>query len=368
MRPDPERRRPAATNPDPTPPRVLVVDDDANYATFVAATATRLGMTADIAADGEAAVEQLHTTRYDIAVIDHDMPRLTGLDLIARIRSDSVTEAIYTVMLTGRNDAEMPLLALSSGFDDHMSKSASEAEIAARLTAARRIAIRQRTLDVTIGELYGLAMHDELTGVFNRRFFVSNSERMLAAGVNVTIVLFDLDEFKNVNDTWGHLAGDRVLRDVGALFLRATRPEDLVARYGGDEFVMVVANLPAGDATRVAERLASEVAALRWMAGDEQFGIAASTGLASSQLLPEATLPQLLEAADRDLYKNKWLRHHPEQRPELYVYPTAVTGESRIDLVLPLPVAQVEIVTRAAASDATPPLSVPSPAPERAAR
>ena len=313
MRPDPERRRIAPTNPDPAPPRVLVVDDDGNYAAFVAATALRLGMPTDIAADGEAAVEQLHSTHYDIAVIDHDMPRLSGLDLIARIRSDSATESIYTVMLTGRNDAEMPLLALSSGFDDHMSKSASEPEIAARLTAARRIAIRQRTLDVTIGELYGLAMHDELTGVFNRRFFVSNTERMLAAGVDVTIVLFDLDAFKNVNDTWGHLAGDRVLRDVGALFLRVTRPEDLVARYGGDEFVMVVANLPAGDAARVAERLASEVSALRWMAGDAAFGIAATTGVASSHLLPDATLPQLLDAADRDLYKNKWLRQYLEE-------------------------------------------------------
>jgi two-component system cell cycle response regulator len=351
---------------------VLVVDDDANYAAFVAALAARLGMSADVAADGEAAVEQLFASRYDIAIIDHDMPRLTGIDLIARIRADSVTEAMYTVMLTGSAEKDMALRALSAGFDDHMPKSASEAEIAARLTAARRIATRQRTLDVTIRELYGLAMHDELTGVFNRRFFVSNTEHLLAAGTSVTVVLFDLDHFKNVNDTWGHLAGDRVLRDVGALFLRATRPEDLVARYGGDEFVMVIANVPTADATRVSVRLAEEIAELRWMAGDEPFSISVSTGLASSHLLPGATLAQLLEAADRDLYKNKWVRHHPEERPELYVYPQGAATQARIDLVMPMPQPDVEVasepVTLAAASDATPRPSVPNPAHARVGR
>jgi diguanylate cyclase (GGDEF)-like protein len=298
--------------------RLLIADDDANYCAYVVTLGARIGFVVDVAEDGEAALACLSRVCYDVVVIDLQMPRLNGMDVIARIRSDEGMKSTYTLMLSGREDVHTKVLALDAGFDDFVTKSATEAELTATLLAAHRVAARQRTLDTTIRELYGLATRDELTSVFNRRFFMAEAERMLASGGSVSIVLFDLDSFKQVNDTYGHLAGDQVLRDVGALFQKNSRPEDLVARYGGDEFVMAVANLGSIEVERIASRLAADVRSLRWSSADQTFSIGVTTGLSSSRWIVGARLDELLELADRDLYRNKWLRSQPETLQTAY--------------------------------------------------
>jgi diguanylate cyclase (GGDEF)-like protein len=315
----PDRRQsdPAASA---QPLRLLVVDDDPIYRAYVAALTRRLGFWVDTADDGESALQRLAQGNYDIAIIDYEMPRLTGLQTIARIRTDEALKALYAIMLTGREDMDTKLTSLEAGFDDFLTKHSSEQEIVAKLVAARRIALRQRTMDVALRDLYGLTTRDDLTGVFNRRFFISESERLLAEGTIITIVLLDLDGFKHVNDTYGHLAGDEVLRDVGTALLRNTRPDDVVARFGGDEFVIAVPHLDIQTVERIAERVTLAVAALawRWSPGCH---IGMSAGIASSSLLEKATLAQLVNVADRDMYKNKWIRKHPDLHPELYEYP-----------------------------------------------
>lgn len=317
MIPENPDRRHAAAHSSP-PGRLLVADDDASYCAYLVSVGKRLGFSVDTAADGEVALQQLARAPYDVAIIDLEMPRLTGLQVIASLRATDATTGVYTVMLTGREDIDTKLAALDAGFDDFMSKSASERELLAKLSAARRVAARQRVLDSTVRDLYGLATRDELTGVFNRRFFIAETERMLSGGANLNLIMFDLDGFKRVNDTFGHLAGDQVLHDVGALFLKSTRPEDLVARYGGDEFVMLVLDTPLHEVEHVATRLTAEIRSLRWTATDETFGISASTGVACSRLLAGPTINRLIDVADRDLYKNKWLQRNPAAQPERY--------------------------------------------------
>jgi len=139
----------------------------------------------------------------------------------------------------------------------------------------------------------------------------------------VNLVLFDLDRFKDVNDTYGHLAGDRILRDVGALFLSHTRAQDIIARYGGDEFVLPVPSLALEEVEVLAHRLANDVASLQWTFGDALVQIGVTIGVAASKYLDRPTVSQLLNAGDRDLYKNKWIRGHPDQDPSLYEYPSS---------------------------------------------
>jgi two-component system cell cycle response regulator len=301
--------------------RALIVDDDENYRFLVSSIVTRFGFTTASAADGTQALEILDVAPpFDLLLIDLEMPRANGLETIAAIRADPRFAEAFAVMITGHDDVATKIEALRLGFDDYISKAASELEITAKLSAARRVILRQKKLDSAVRELYGLATRDELTGLYNRRFFFNEAERTLTTDEPVSVVVFDLDDFKRINDTFGHLAGDRILRDIGTLFINHTRHGDVIARYGGDEFVMLVSDGDPSAVEALSKRLEAALAQLSWTFGDVTFGISVSSGIACSTLIAQPTLAQLLGAADRDLYKNKWVRRNPDVDPSLYEY------------------------------------------------
>jgi diguanylate cyclase (GGDEF)-like protein len=289
--------------------QALVVEDDPQYASYVSTLAQRFGFTVVAAADGRDALKIAKTgTQFDLLLVDWEMPGISGIDVIEALRQQEQYADVYAIMLTSHESAESRIGALRAGYDDFVSKSAGD------------VVSRQRRLDATVRELYGLATRDELTGVYNRRFFFAEAERLLAEERRVDLLFIDFDDFKLVNDTWGHLAGDRILRDVGEVLVRTTRDEDVIARYGGDEFVMLVIDLEPPAVEKLAERLARAIAALQWAFGGHPLTVTATTGFACSTLLERPTISQLLTAGDRDLYKNKWLKKHPDLDPSLYEY------------------------------------------------
>ena len=312
---DPETGSPAAS-------RALVVDDHAEYRDYVKSLVSRFGFEVSACADGAEALDLLsaHLEFYDLLIVDYEMPRVSGLEMIKAVRAHEHHRDASAILLTTHDDLETKITALRLGFDDYLAKSSSELEIGAKLSAACRVVSRQRRLDETVRELYGLATRDELTGLFNRRVFFAEADRSLAEGRTVNLIFFDLDEFKPINDTLGHLAGDRILRDIGSLFLKRTRSEDLIARYGGDEFVMLVTTLGPQEVESLAKRISAELSSAQWIFGTETFSVGVTTGIACSSLLNQPTVAQLLSAGDRDLYKNKWLRKHPDQDPARYEY------------------------------------------------
>lgn len=314
------RRSDSDTGADVPALRALVVDDEEHTRIYLAARLRRLGFAVTFAEDGAVAAEQVRREAFDLLIIDCEMPRMNGIELVGRVRQSEHCSDSFTLMLTARTDIETKIAALRAGFDDFLVKTMAESEIIAKIGAARRLVIRQRRLDTAVRELYGLATRDELTGLFNRRFFFAEAERRLAEGFPTGVVFFDLDGFKAINDTYGHLAGDRILRDIGALFLKRTRHEDLIARYGGDEFVMLVASGSPDEIERIAARLGREISALQWTVANATFSVGVTSGFAASPYLDRPALEQLLEAGDRDLYKNKWLRAHPDVDPRLYEY------------------------------------------------
>src|ERR1019366_2364505 len=154
--------------------------------------------------------------------------------------------------------------------------------------------------------------------------FFEQAERQMAGTNSVGIILFDVDEFKSINDTYGHHMGDRVLKDVGALFLRRTRTDDVIARYGGDEFVLLVLSLGVEEIRCVAERLVAELSELQWDAGEATMRISVTMGIGCSALIDEPTVERLLDVADHELYARKWLQKHPSSTaPEVYQHPAA---------------------------------------------
>lgn len=330
----PARRRHDPENPLEAPSvRVLLVDDDENYRTWLTHLMRRLGFVVETATDGEHALTLLHESHFDLMMSDYQMPRLDGFDLIRAVRGDDALSQQYAVMLTAREDVESKVQALTIGYDDFLSKSCTEVEVVAKVVAAKRVLSRQRNLEVAAREWEALATRDELTGVATRRTLFDHAQRQLDEGHAVGLAILDLDDFKPINDAFGHLTGDRILRDLGAFFLARTRANDMIARYGGDEFVLLVVDLPIDDLTGAADRLVAEMESLRWTVGDVTLHIAATSGVAHSALAPGAALEQLLDAADRDLYAKKWVKKHPGERPELYEYPGRPSGSS----VVPLP-------------------------------
>lgn len=316
---------------------MLLVDDDDNFRAWMTHLLRRLGFAVETAVDGIAALERMRAATFDLLISDLEMPRMDGMALIREIRSTPPLAQQYAVMLTSHEGVDAKVAALTTGYDDFLTKSCTEVEVVAKVVAAQRMLTRHRNLSAAVTEWQTLATRDELTGVATRRSLVEEADRCLAEGRQIGIALLDLDDFKPVNDNFGHLTGDRILRDVGALFLRRTRSHDLIARWGGDEFVLLVRDLPVDDIAGASERLSAEIASMQWTSGETTFAMTATAGIAHSSLLDHPTFEQLLDAADRELYAKKWLKKHPGQQPELYEYDGGRAS------VVPLPPREVRL-------------------------
>jgi two-component system cell cycle response regulator len=299
------------------PTRVLIVEDDENFCLWLASIARKLGLQVTTAADGVEALETLRGAEFDLLIADFEMPRKDGLELIADVRNEAATSDLYAVMLTAHDELSVKVTALTLGYDDFLAKGCTEVEVTAKVAAARRILARHRALDADAREWRDIANHDELTGVATRRFFFEEAERHLEGGENIGVVLFDVDHFKDINDAFGHLVGDRVLNGIGTVFLRRTRSDDVIARYGGDEFVLLVLNLSVDETRAVAERLATELSGLRWSVGDSILHVGVTIGIGCSQLIEDATVERLIEAADHELYAKKSAKKHPWVAPDV---------------------------------------------------
>ena len=338
---NPHRRRTDLDSSGSPALRALVVDDEPHYRAYIGTLLKRFDFEIVNASDGAEAHTALEDCAFDLLIIDCEMPRLNGMQLIKEVRNNRRCADIYALMLTAHEDLDTKITALRAGFDDFLMKSTPDEEIVAKIGAARRLIVRQRRLDTTVRELYGLATRDELTGLFNRRYFFGEADRLLAEGVVINLVLFDLDRFKEVNDTYGHLAGDRILRDVGTAFLGHTRHQDIIARYGGDEFVLLVPGAGLQEVEHLASRLAHDITKLEWSFGDDTVTVGVTTGVGSSTLLDHPTISQLLNAGDRDLYKNKWVRSHPDIDPSLYEYPAS--RADRLSQLIEFPTRAVDL-------------------------
>jgi diguanylate cyclase (GGDEF)-like protein len=311
--------------------RVLLVDDDEHFCAWLTKLMRRLGFSVDNAHDGEQALTLLRATVFDLLISDYSMPRLNGIELIRAIRADPRLSHQYAVMLTSHDDVESKVGALTAGYDDFLTKSCTEVEVIAKVVAAQRVVTRQLTLADAAREWQVLATRDELTGVTTRRKMFEEADTYLQERREVGLAILDLDDFKPVNDTFGHLTGDRILRDLGAMFLSRTRSSDLIARYGGDEFLLMVIDSTIEDLAKAADRLIAQMESMQWAVKGTTVRISCTSGLAHSSLIPNATLEQLLDAADRDLYAKKWVKKHPDNEA-LYEYRGPSTGGTLVDI------------------------------------
>jgi len=238
----------------------------------------------------------------NLAVLDWLLPGLDGIDVLRRIRKRNQGDYIYTVMLTAKNQKKDRLNAMDAGADDYLSKPVDPMELRSRIMAGKRIVELQQSLRFA-------ATHDFLTGLLNRAEILTALEREFSRSGRedkpTTVILVDIDHFKRVNDTLGHAAGDEVLKEVARRLKVDLRPYDVVGRYGGEEFLII---LP-GCNLAVGARRADEIRTL--VAKDPivtPFGTSAATvsmGVTATVSTRDCSVSEFLREADVSLYTAK---------------------------------------------------------------
>jgi diguanylate cyclase (GGDEF)-like protein len=287
--------------------RILIAEDDAVSRRILEVTIVRLGHEAIVVTNGSDAEEVL--LRPDgprLAVLDWMMPGMDGLAVCRSVRR-RVNPYVYVVLLTARDRQEDMAVALEADVDDFLTKPFDHEELQARLRSGERLLRLQETLLQTQEALRYQASHDNLTGMWNRRMvreqLTTEFSREKRAGKPIAVALADLDHFKRVNDTYGHSAGDALLREAGVRMRSALRAYDSIGRYGGEEFLIVLPGCDTEEALFVAERARATVATPMFVR-DIQMPLNVSLGVASTRTAmddPDA----LIQAADEALYRAK---------------------------------------------------------------
>lgn len=285
---------------------VLIADDSLVIRAVVRAHLEEKGYAVVEAEDGIAAVERCATTRPDVVLLDIEMPGLDGYQVLARLKDAPELRDIPVVFLTSRSGMDDVVAGLEAGAHDYLRKPFEPQELVARVAAAAQVKKLQDQLRQRNDELDRMTRTDALTGLFNRRHLDQELIRQYSIAYRnctpIAVLLLDIDHFKNVNDTYGHPAGDFVLQEFGRRLGSEVRAGDIAGRWGGEEFLVVLpgADLPA--ALTVAERIRLATCLAPVVLDGTQIALTVSGGCA---LGPLDTPEELVARADAALYEAK---------------------------------------------------------------
>ena len=282
---------------------ILVVDDEPATAKLLRAWCADGPFVIREAHDGHEGLALVRSEKPDLILLDVMMPGIDGIELTRRLKSDAATKTIPIILLSARKDVETKVLAFDSGADDYVTKPFELHEVDARVRAM----LRKRDLYLEVEEL---SIVDDKTGLANyRQFRRKLQEEWLRAEryqTPLSLVMLDLDDFKILNDALGHPAGDRALREFATLVAGGARATDLAARFGGEEFAVILPHTDSSMAARVAERILAAVRDHVFLSDTDPSRLTASAGVAMfPSEVPVDSAEALVTAADRALYRAK---------------------------------------------------------------
>jgi len=261
------------------------------------------------AEDGLDGFKQLLSERVDIVLCDLEMPRIDGFKFLNMIKSRPELADVPVIMLTGVGDRERKIKGLELGASDYVTKPFDPEELVARVKIHLKIKQLQDNLRRSNELLLELSNTDYLTGLFNRRYLMKELEkefqRSVRIGHNLSLIILDVDHFKRVNDTYGHLQGDIVLQKVAQQLQKELRSYDVAARYGGEEFIAVLPEASLEDASFVAERIRAAVESLTFDGVVHELAITVSLGVAGIKIPECGSVDDVIKMADDALYRAK---------------------------------------------------------------
>lgn len=279
----------------------LIVDDSASARLHTAALLETFGYRVVEAVDGASALRALEADpSIRLAIVDQEMPGMQGVELTRRLRALRARDRVAVIGISGNSDATLVARFLKSGANDFLRKPYSREEFFCRVSQN----VDQLEL---IGTLQDLATRDFLTGLPNRRHFLDQAEWMVqrtaADPQPLTMAILDIDHFKRINDGWGHEAGDHALRAVAAALSLHARTDDVVARFGGEEFCVLAPGLDPEAQTTYFEQLRQRIEDLRVDTANGTLQMTVSIGVRHARAGDD--LHRLLADADRRLYLAK---------------------------------------------------------------
>jgi two-component system cell cycle response regulator len=288
--------------------KVLVAEDEPVSRHRLLTALRKWGYTVTEAIDGAEALRALHAGDGPrLAILDRLMPQVDGLEVCREIRKTAREPYVYLILLTSRGGQQEIIDGFEAGADDYMTKPFDVQELKARVRTGARIVELQEELIAAREQLRAEAMHDSLTGLFNRaaffEIFDKEAARSRRDGTPLALIMADLDHFKETNDRYGHIAGDAVLRETARRLRVSLRASDVIGRYGGEEFVIVAPNCGLTDAVALAERFRACVSAQSVEVSNADISITMSFGVAGTAG-PDG-FQELLRTADEALYRAK---------------------------------------------------------------
>jgi diguanylate cyclase (GGDEF)-like protein len=293
--------------------RILIADDSIVSRHLLDATLRKWGYDVVIACDGAEAWNLLQTEDAPkVAILDWVMPGLTGPEVCKRLREhakDQDSDYTYILLLTSKSQREDLIEGMESGADDYLTKPFDQHELKVRLRAGTRIIDLQRELVAAREKLREQATKDFLTRVWNRSSVLDILQRELMRSARerrpVSLLMVDLDRFKSINDTFGHSAGDAVLKEFARRMLASMRPYDSLGRYGGEEFLIVLPGCDEDNARAQGERLREALANDPVSFNDTPYTVTASFGATTWNPGSSATAEMVIGMADMALYEAK---------------------------------------------------------------
>ncbi len=292
--------------------RILIVDDNAMIRSEIKAVLMKDGSFTHFleAADGLTAFKTIMDNPPDLVLCDLVMPGFDGLKFLGLKASRKELEQIPVIILTAEDDLDRKAEILERGASDYVTKPFHEKELLARVRIHTKLKLLQDELREKNAQLEDLSVTDALTGLANRRRLMTRLEEEVQRArrfrTPLSVVMIDIDHFKQVNDTHGHAMGDEVLRNIGTLLKAGVRATDLAARYGGEELTLVLPHTDAPGAFLVAEGLRQKFADLEHHLDGVSLNKTASMGVATRDGQTEVpSAEELLKHADEALYRAK---------------------------------------------------------------
>ncbi len=290
--------------------KILVAEDNRFFRCLLEAHLTQWGHQPVTCDDGEQAWQHLkQTTGPRVAVLDWDMPKMQGVDVCRELRSLKDHHYVYVILLTAKSGKEDLVAGLDSGADDYIVKPFNPFELKVRLRAATRIVQLQEDLLLSLRQAQNRAKQDELTRVWNRSAIMealgSELERSKRERTPLGVLMADVDHFKQVNDSHGHVVGDRILYRIATFIRQNLRVYDSLGRYGGDEFLALLPNCGEAQALKLAERVRKAVVAEPYWSNGQQIACTVSIGLTAVTEIGYPEISAIIRAADQALYDAK---------------------------------------------------------------